>query len=295
MTYLVFAILLLLVVVVGAIVAAVNRKGSDGRIGGFVTVGISLFLLLLITFIASINTVGARSVGVETAFGRYDGTLRNGFHLTAPWVSVEQFSTRVQYLHLVKDEAVNVTYSGGGSGQVIATVRWRITDAGAKNLWTRYRSFDNVRDNLVTQQARDSYRVVMGQYVPADAIAGRNLRTIDGKVKADLDQQLSADGIIIDSVSTQHVALDANAQQGLNQIVKANADIQRAQVEQQRAIIDAKTAEIRQKAGSLSEANLQRYCLEIVNSWDVKKNGELPATFNCNFSGGSGSVVIPAK
>jgi regulator of protease activity HflC (stomatin/prohibitin superfamily) len=289
MFYIVIALLLLVVVAV-SLAGSKLATTRDGRAAGKVVAGVALGVLLLLTFFCSVATIGARSLGVETAFGKYHGTVNSGWHFKAPYASIEQFSTRVQYLHLEGDTLVPITYKGGGGGSVRATVRWRITESGAKNLWQKYRSFDNVRDNLLVSASKDSFRVILGNYAPNDAIAGENLRPISEAVQQDLDQTLRTDGIVVDSISIQHVALDPNSQAGLNQVVKANADIQRAKVEQQRAIIDAKTAEIRRQGGTLTPDALTRYCLEVVNAWDVHKNGPLPAGFTC-FGAGNPFVV----
>lgn len=67
-----------------------------------------------------------------------------------------------------------------------------------------------------------------------------------------------------------------------------------ARAEQERARIDNETAKLREQSGALSPAANQRFCLDIVNAWDVSKNGPLPATFNCGM-GNSAGVLVGAK
>lgn len=250
-------------------------------------------VLVIVTVGMSITTVGARSVGIQTAFGKYSGTLSNGLQFTAPWSSVEEFSTQVQYLDLDKDHSVPVTFKGGGGGEVRATPRWRIDPAGAEKLWKKFRTFEHVRDQLVNSTAKDSIRVIASQYSPNEARSGENLRAIDKQVKDDLNKTLAEDGIVIDSVSIKGISLDARSQASLDKIVTANNDIERAKAEQLRAKIDAQTAEIRKRGGSLEGPALTRYCLEVVNNWDVDKNGPLPAGFTCLDS--NLTRVLPVK
>lgn len=248
----------------------------------------------LTTLFASLTSVASNSVGIQTQFGKYSGTLDSGLQLAAPWASTEQFSKRVQYLDLDGNHAVTVTFKGGGGGQVKATPRWRIDPDKAGALWRKFRSFDHVRDQLVNSTAKDSIRVIASQYTPNEARSGENLRKIDQEIKADLGQALAEDGIIIDSISIKGIQLDDRSQSSLDKIVAANNDIDRAKAEQTRAKIDAETAKIRQQGGSLSGPALQRYCLEVVNNWDVGKNGPLPAGFSC-FDAGQLPKVLPVK
>src|SRR5690606_14567337 len=78
----------------------------------------------------------------------------------------------------------------------------------------------------------------------------------------------------------------------VDRLFTTQQDIKRAQNEQRRAEIDAETVRIREAEGALSPSANQRYCLEIVNAWDVAQNGPLPATFNCAMSGSGDSPPI---
>lgn len=291
MAYLVFAGLFALIALAGLVFHFTIGK-KERVVGGMVTAVIALVILGLVTLVMSITTVGARSVGIQTAFGKYSSTLTNGLQLTAPWSSVEEFSTQVQYLDLDGKEAVAVTFSGGGGGDVNATPRWRIDPNKAENLWKKYRTFDNVRDKLVNSSAKDSVRVVLSKYTPNEARSGENLRKIATEIEADLASTLADDGIQIDSFSVKNIALDKRSQESLDKVVSANNDIERAKAEQERAKIDGETAKIREREGSLKPEALVRYCLEVVNNWSVDKNGPLPAGFTCT---GSGAPFVVTK
>jgi regulator of protease activity HflC (stomatin/prohibitin superfamily) len=262
-------------------------------IGGFVAL---VALVVSILLIMSSATIGARSVGVETRFGKYVSTVDSGHHWLNPFSSVEEFSTLTQSLHLDGAEGddhgqkTNVAFKGGASGNASVTVRWRITDDGVSKLWHDYKTFENVRDNLVTSDAQNSIRTEFSNYTPTDAIDGNNLNTIMENVQGELGKKLKAYGITVDSIQVTNVALGKQAQASLDRIVQANADIQRAQAEQQKATIEAQTATIRQQ--SQTPESLLRYCLDVVNAWDAAKNGPLPATFNCQLGTAGQTPVI---
>lgn len=250
---------------------------------------IPLAILGIITAFMSATTVDARAVGIQTSFGRYQDTLSNGLHWTAPWSSVEQFSTQIQPLNL----DVPVSFDGGGSGTANVTVRWSIDADGAEELWKDWKTFDRVRDNLVTSEAREQVGAVFSEYTPVDAIDGGNRANMQGDVVSLLTSRLGDRGIDVDSVSITGVKLGDRAQNSLDRIVEATANTQRATEEQARAVIEAETARIRQQ--SQTPEALQRYCLEVVNAWDVSKNGPLPATFDCDFSDEQTPVIVGAN
>lgn len=281
MLYFILATILVLIIV-GCLGGSFLAVDPEAKTGSRVAAGVFGLIFVILTAAFSATTVGARSVGVVTSFGKYQSTLDNGFHWTAPWAGVEQFSTQVQYLDLDgQGDSVPVTFNGGGGGAVNATVRWRIDAAGAEALWKKYRTFDNVRDQLVNSAAKDSFRVVVAKYTPNEARSGENLRPIATATQVDLAKTLLDDGVTIDSVSIKGISLDKASQESLDKIVIANNNVERANAEQLRAKIDAKTAEIRKAGGSLTGAALIRYCLEVTNGWDQARNGPLPAGWNC--------------
>jgi len=295
MGYLITAGLLVIVAIICFIISNLKIKEYGGEYYNlkpwrWIAVAV-LGILGLVTLGMSITTVSARSVGIQTAFGRYQNTLSNGLQFTAPWSSVEEFSTQVQYLDLDGDQAVPVTFEGGGGGQVNVTPRWRIDPAGAEDLWKKYKTFDAVKDKLVNSSAKDAVRIVTSKYTPNEARSGENLRAVAEGIEAQLAADLKDDGIIIDSISVKGISLDARSQASLDKIVSANNDIERAKAEQERARIDAETAKIREQGGSLKPEALARYCLEVVNNWDVGRNGPLPAGFTCTSGNGAPFVV----
>lgn len=302
MGYIIFAIVAVLAILGAAAVWSFGSNPNDRysddppfkTIGKWATIAL-VTIFAGVTLVCSMTQVGSRSVGIQTAFGRYQNTLDNGLQLTAPWSSTEEFSTQVQYLDLDStdggDDAVSVTFRGGGGGTVSLTPRWKINDDKAEDLWKKYRTFDKVQNQLVNSSAKDSVRVVVSKYTPNEARDGENLRPIAEAIQADLAQSLADDGVDVESVSIKKITLDPRSQASLDKIVEANNNVERAKSERERAKIDAETAKIREQSGQLSEKAAQRYCLEMMNNWDVKKNGNLPAGFVCPGTNSSGYVT----
>jgi regulator of protease activity HflC (stomatin/prohibitin superfamily) len=304
MLFIILAVVLALVIL-GGLITGVFSEYSRGA--GFGTAAAGVVLLLILTGFFSATTVGARNVGIQTEFGKYKSTLDSGFQWTSPTSSVEEFSTQIQPLKIGAPISyagqevpstdgktpVSADATGGGKGTATATVRWFIDKDAAENLWKKYRSFDRVRDNLVLSTAQESLRVVVGTYTPQAAIAGSNLREITQKIEADLRSTLGDDGIKIDSVSVTGIALDSKTQDSLQKTVSANQDIATALAREQRSIIDGRTVANQKSSGALEGDALVRYCLDVVNNWNVKRNGNLPAGFSC--VGSASDFVVTGK
>lgn len=269
--------------------------------------GAGVVVLVIVTVLFAMTIVHARNVGIITSFGKEAGPVdAQGNHLpkgpgigwTWPWEAKEEFPTNVQYLVMDNsdkaDGTTKVSYKGGGNGEVDSTIRWTLDPTKAVDLWRKYREFDKVTDQLVKASARTSLGVVVGAYPPNEARSGEKRREITDAVTADLNKTLDSNGIRVDSVSITDVRLDGKTQGSIEALIKANADLQRATIDQQRATIEAQTAKIRQNSGSLSPAALQRYCLEIANSWNVVTNGKMPETYNCGL-GGTSPVIVGQK
>lgn len=270
-----------LIFVVCAIGAIATREA--GAVGAAV---IAALVLGVIVVAFSATTVSARSVGIQTSFGKYQDTLSNGFHFTAPWSSVEEFSTQVQDLDL----EVPVSFDGGSSGTATLTTLWAIEGEDAQELWKDWKNFERVRDRLVEPAARTSVAAEFSNYAPEAAKDGNNRVAIQDSVLETLKADLVDNGVDVRSIQLTDVKLGERAQNSVDRIAEAASNTERATEEQERAKIEAETAKIRQE--SQTPEALQRYCLEVVNGWNVGQNGNLPATFNCVLDAGSQTPVI---
>jgi regulator of protease activity HflC (stomatin/prohibitin superfamily) len=285
-----FAIAIILgLVFLGCIISPVfTRRGITAA-----TAVLPLVLLVIVTVIASATTVGAKSVAIETSFGKYRATLSSGLNWVAPWASVQQFSTQLQTNKLQPNGdagPVQVAFKGASSGAADITVRWKITDKGAEALWRDFQTFDHVQVNLVESEVRNATRDVFSQYAPQDAIDGANLTAIDANVKSSLSAILTQRGILIDSVNVTNIDLGTQAQASINRIVAANANTQTAEANLNTAKVEAQTAKIQSQ--SQTADTLLRHCLDVVENWDAAKQGQLPATFNCAIGNSSTTPVI---
>lgn len=277
-----------------------------------------LALFALFTVVNSVTIVDARAVAVKVAFGQYKDTLQNGAHFKEPWASTEEFSTRLQPVDLTdkdgsKGDAVSVTFSapdevdgvdeksakvaGGGKGVINAVVRWQIADNagpnGAKALWTKYRTFDDVRDTLVVSESQQAILDVANDYTAG--YASVNLAELGDKMEANLSERLTQYGIVVDSVSIKGIDLDGATSASLQKIIDNINKTAAAAEEQKAARIYNETVKLRSESGALTPQANERFCLDIVNAWNVEENGPLPATFNCGLGDSKTPVIIGNK
>jgi len=262
-----------------------------GSIKGVLLIGLGFFFVA--TLLASVTFVGSRTIGIQTQFGVYTSTMDQGFYMKRPWSTVEKFTTRIQTVETTlngdEDEdndskhAIPVAFEGGGKGWVYGISRWSIANdtssGGAKALWDKYKDFDTVRETLVYAETRDAFINVANDFAPEDAIAAQD--EMGSKVRARLEERLKPYGVTVDSVSILSLPLNEPTQKALDRIVASEANIANAENEYQRALKDAETAKVRAQSGALSDQGNTRYCLEMMNAWDVGKNGPLPAGFTC--------------
>lgn len=264
--------------------------------GGKIAAGAVIATWLLIFGISAASTVPTRSVGIETGFGKYKSTLDNGFHWTNPTSSVEKFSTQVQPLKLDDDKGnagkTEVPFKGGGKGWAEVTVNWQISAKNAQKLWERFKSFDNVRDDLVTARARDAIRKAVGTKTPNEALAGEALDPMAKAAEDSLQAATSEFGVDIVGLTFTKVDVDEATRASIQKVLAAQQDVERARADNDRAKIDAETAKLREQAGALSPQANQRYCLDVTNNWDVTKNGPLNIGWNCM---GASNTTVAVK
>lgn len=300
MTWIWITTVLLILLVACAFARAATDEVAERR-----SRGTAVFVLAVVivawTLISCFTNVAARSVGVGVAVGKYHGTYQAGAHFTEPWLSMNDFSTQVQYLELKgkdgdKDQkgTTPVNFKGGGRGDASVTVAWRINAPAAEQLWKDYKDFDLVRDRLVVSRARNAIRTALGGYTATGAQDGANVNLINSVIKDAIQADVSSSGVLITGVTYDGIALDGKTQDSIESVLQAKQANEKALVDQERARTEKATNDIRQNGGLLTDQAQRARCLDIAAGWDAGKQGSIPATWNCVMpAGGVGVVVNP--
>lgn len=272
---------------------------ADEDSGIAAALGLTL-LTIVFLLISAVTTIPTRTVGVVTSFGRPTEALPNGWHWIAPWSSVEKFDASIQTLKLdsAGHNCVTVRLGNQTTACVDVSVQWHINqNANVIDLYKRYRTFDNVEENLVHRQLQRAMNIAFEKYDPLRAVngttdqSGQSLDELARQAENTLRQAVGH-GVEIVNLTIPLVHYDGNTEDRLKAYQQALAD---TRIAEQRKLTAQKVAESNAiLAGSTAsrDSGVQyQNCLDMVERV-AKVNGNLPAGFSC---GGGTPVVVGAK
>jgi len=305
------AIFFLVVALVIALVWAGRRRSAGTGTGsstarlvtrwtGLGAVAIALLGVLLLAT-SCVTQVTTKNVGVVTSFGRPVGALGNGLHLKAPWHKVTEFDAAVQTdSHKSKDSDSACTDIRIGNQSVACvdnSVRWRIVQDSADDLYRDYREFENVRDSLVTRELDAALNEVFADYDPLAGVdtngasTAPSLDELSDEVTARLRQKVGNQVEVL-SVIIPLVSFDKTTQDKINDYQAELANTRIARQKQQTA--DAQAEANRKLSSSVSnDPNvLVSRCFDVLAEM-VNAKEPVPAGFTCWPGGGTG-IVLPS-
>ncbi|WP_078316027.1 SPFH domain-containing protein [Mycobacterium sp. D16Q16] len=252
------------VITVIAVIVALFLRG-DERSASFVVAVIAGFIGLIFLVFASTTVVGTRQIGIETTFGRPTGsTLSNGLHLKAPWAQVTEMDGAVQIDQHKGDSRIKVRLGNSSTADADVSVRWQIKQDATPELFVQYKTFDNVRANLVTRNLQVALNEVFASF---DPLAPQNLDRsplpeLSEKAKVILAAKVGDQVDILD-VAVPTIDYDDGTEQKINQLNQERAATAVAEQAKKTAVEQAKANG--ELAGSVShDPNvLVSKCLDI--------------------------------
>lgn len=271
--------------------------------------GVVLFIAALLLIVDSTTIVGARELAVQTRFGKVQGKpLGSGFHWVDPINGIEKFDASVQTLKYYqgeeKDDGDCITVRLGNSTQacVDVTVQWNINYLGDVNdLYLKYKTFDNIHDNLVKRQLGSALNEVFGTYDPLAAINASTddapptvtTKDLQGSVHTALQRDLGT-AITIDDVVIPIVHFDADTEGRLKSFQQAKADTRIAKQNEQTATAQAAANKALADQAATKDPGVQyQNCLNLIASLGkTGQLGNLPPAFTCAQGGNSPSLLI---
>jgi regulator of protease activity HflC (stomatin/prohibitin superfamily) len=307
------AIFFLVVAIVVGAVWANRRKAARAAPTSTLSVAIarwtsygavaSAVLGLVLLASSCVTQVTTKNVGVVTSFGRPVGALGNGLHLKAPWHKVTEFDAAVQtdsHKGSGGDSSSTCTDIRIGNQSVACvdnSVRWRIVQDSADDLYRDYREFDNVRDSLVTRELDAALNEVFADYDPLAGVdtngasTAPSLDELSEEVTTRLRDKVG-DQVEVLSVIIPLVSFDKTTQDKINDYQAELANTRIARQKQQTA--DAQAEANRKLSGSVSQDPnvLVSKCFDILAEM-VNAKEPVPAGFTCWPGGGTG-VVLPS-
>lgn len=286
-----------LLAIVGGVIAALAQKLRDESA---VWPGIVLAVGIVVMLLDCFSIVPARSVGVQTSFGKTVDTLEPGLHFVRPWSSVDTWDSSIQ----------TVKYDGGSNDQkplliriknqttstVNITLQWRLTEnADITKLYKDYREFAKIQKNVVTPYLQSALNEVFEEFDPLASITGTGDQLVQlsdlAKLAFPKVQAALPPGIEVVSLTLPNVVYDPVVQDNINKIIAAAAATKQAEQQEKTAGAIAAAAKLLSQSGDLTPAALYQNCLSMVERL-LTAGHELPAGFTC---GAPPTTVIPAK
>ncbi|MFC9995772.1 SPFH domain-containing protein [Nocardia sp. NPDC127526] len=252
--------------------------------GGIFTAMISGAVAILLIALSSFTIVSTRNVGITTSFGKPTGTLSNGIHPVAPWQKVTELSGTIRtdshtggFVDGKCDGGTAVRLANNSTACVDNTVRWRIVQNAADELYRDYQNDDNIKNSLVTRELNAVINAVFASYNPLspEAADGPKLDqlsvVVTDKLKAKIGSQIDVQGVILSLVHFDQVTQDK-----INAFQAQIASTRIAEESQRTAAAQAQANRVLSDSVSRDPNVLVAKCLELVSSGKA-----LPAGFQC--------------
>jgi regulator of protease activity HflC (stomatin/prohibitin superfamily) len=201
---------------------------------------------VLFAILGSFTIVGTRQVGIATSFGRPTGTtMDNGLHFKPFWQNVPEMDAAIQIDKYDGDRRIKVRLGNSSTALADASIRWNIKQNAADELFVQYKTFDNVRVNLVER----NLAVVLNEvFASFDPLAPQNLDVSPlPALSAEALKKLQAkvgDQVEVLDVSVPVIDFDDNTEGKINQLNAERANTAVAKQAQQTAEAQKRANEI---------------------------------------------------
>lgn len=274
------------------------RKWAKGLLIGAIAL---LVLAILCGISSSWRKVGTKEEGIGLVYGSTHGRYGPGPHFTWPWVTIKEMDAAIQTDSFIANDCIQVRIANQQTGCVDLSFQWRIKKEAVDTLYQNYRSFDHVRDALVTRRLGAAVNEVLAHYNPLASITLTKGSTTP--TYADLDRQVSdlmrtqvgARGIHVISTVIKLIHYDPATQARINQLQQQVAQTAIAVQEKETNIEKAKANNKLSASVDTSPNVLVSRCLDTLEQM-VKNSQDVPAGFSC-WPGGSNlsGVIATAK
>lgn len=269
--------------------------------------GVVAALGVVCVFVSSYNPVGTKEEGILTSFGATAGHLSAGPHLTWPWLKLHQMDAAIQTDTFTDDNpsdgkcaAIAVRIANQQTGCASVSFQWRIQPNAGDELYQDYRSFDHVRDALVTRRLKAAVNSAFAHYNPLDSIVFDKTKRTKQRTLAEFGQRVTEImrarvGTRIKVISTivPIITFDTATQSRINQLQQQVALTRIAEQEFQTNTKKAAANGALAKSVNSSPNVLVSRCLDTFEEM-VKDHQVVPAGFSC-WPGGSTLSGVIAK
>ncbi|DAZ90302.1 SPFH domain-containing protein [Mycobacteroides abscessus] len=224
-----------------------------------------LTLATLILIFGCFTIVATRSVGIVTTFGKPSGaTLQNGLHTKTPWSTVTEMDGAIQNDVFNGDHRVKIRLGNNSTADADVNVRWQIKPDAADVLFVQYKTFDNVKSNLVTRSLQSAMNETFASFdplTPKNATNGADLGSLSKQVQQRLIDKINSQIDVLE-VNVPIIDYDQQTEDKINQFNAEKANT--AVAEQAKQTAQAQADANRILAGSVSnDPNvIIMYCIQ---------------------------------
>lgn len=263
-------------------------------------------MALLVLGTGCFTVVSTRMDAVQTGFGRPVGSvLNNGLHLKAPWTITHEMDGAIQIDKYSQspgskdgddnDHRIKVRLGNSSTARADVSVRWQMRQNAAGELFAQYKTFDNVRTNLVERNLAVALNDVFATF---DPLAPHNLEVSPfpdlAKQAAEILRNTVTDRgtkvfdqIDVIDVNVPTIGYDGDTETKINAINQQRADTARA-IEQQRTNEEQAKANNNLRASISNDPNLiANNCIQAALSKGI-------SPFGC-WPGSGAQPVVPMK
>lgn len=266
-----------------AIVALIISTMADDvdfrRFTRIVAVGVGVVSVLILTS-GCVTFVSTRSFAVQTGFGRPVGeAFNNGPHLKAPWTVTHDMDGAIQIDKYSQDPGSKdgddhdhrmlIRLGNSSTARADVSIRWQMKQAAASELFQQYKTFDNVRTNLVERNLAVALNDVFATF---DPLAPKNLEVSPfpqlALQAADLLRNMNtdkgvklSDQIDVIDVNVPTIGYDGDTEKRINEINTQRAATSKALEAQKTAIAQSKANDLLKASISDNPAVVAQNCV----------------------------------
>ena len=227
-----------------------------------------LGIFLLVTMVASFQTIRSGEVGLRVRFGKIiDSNLSEGFNLKIPYIEkIVKVNIKVQKVEIDTMAASKDLQDI----DIVIAVNYRVEGDSASNL---YRTVGNNYENVVLQPAiQESVKSVISKYTAEEVVTSRT-EVSDNSLK-ELQEKVLKYGITIESFNIINLTFSEEYSNAIEEKQVAEQKLSTAKLEAEAKIV---SAEATKKANDLMKQSLtdELIAKQFIEKWD----GKLPSTY----------------
>ena len=227
-----------------------------------------LGLFLLVTMVASFQTIRSGEVGLRVRFGKIiDSNLSEGFNLKIPYIEkIVKVNIKVQKVEI---DTMAASKDLQDIDTVIA-VNYRVEGDSASSL---YRTVGNNYEDVILQPAiQESVKSVISKYTAEEVVTSRT--EVSEKSLEELQAKVLKYGIKIESFNIINLTFSQEYSNAIEEKQVAEQKLSTAKLEAEAKIV---SAEATKKANDLMKQSLTDNLIakQFIEKWD----GKLPSTY----------------